>query len=269
MAQLRERTGTKQVELARKITWSPAVLSRVGAGERAISDDELTTLLKAIGTGEAADVAVILHRDWRYLPRPPLDHPDQHLLWRAEQMISELQAAGTIPGTPAAFRTRLDEYVKEIRRLADMLLRREHQIAFIGHIGIGKSTAICRATSLEIAGSQGRTVPVLETGGGGITLCEVHLGPGPGHGIIVEPRTHDDIRSVVEDFVDQLMHPGLPAADEDGSPAVPREIERAIRNMAGLTQKRAKGLDGKTVRSDPAEDLAAQFPRGATSWSRS
>jgi hypothetical protein len=56
------------------------------------------------------------------------------------------------------------------------------------------------------------------------------------------------------------MHPGLSAADEDGSPAVPREIERAIRNMAGLTQKRTKGADGKMVRSDPAKDLAAQFP---------
>jgi transcriptional regulator with XRE-family HTH domain len=260
LAQLRERTGMKQAELARKITWSPALLSRIEAGERAISGEELTTLLEAIGTGDAADLAVILHRNWQCLPRPPLDHPNQHLLWRAEQLTSELQAAGTTPGTPAAFRTRLDEYVKEVRRLADMLLRREHQIAFIGQIGIGKSTAICRATSLEVTGSQGRTVPVLETGGGGITLCEVHLGFGPGHGIIVEPRTHDDIRSDVEDFVDQLVHPGLSAGDEDGSPAVPREIERAIRNMAGLTQKRTKDAEGKTVRSDPAKDLAAQFP---------
>ncbi len=260
LAQLRERAGTKQAELARKVTWSPAVLSRIEAGERAISEEELTMLLEAIGTGDAADLSVILHRSWQYLPIPPLDHPNQHLLWRAEEMTSELQAAGMTPGTPAAFRTRLDEYVKEVRRLADMLLRREHQIAFIGQIGIGKSTAICRATSLEVTGSQGRTVPVLETGGGGITLCEVHLGFGPGHGIIVEPRTHDDIRSDVEDFVDQLVHPGLPAGDEDGSPAVPREIERAIRNMAGLTQKRTKDAEGKTVRSDPAKDLAAQFP---------
>jgi transcriptional regulator with XRE-family HTH domain len=260
LAQLRELTGMKQAELARRITWSPAVLSRVEAGERAISDEELMTLLGAIGTDEAADLAVILHREWQCLPLPPLDHPDQHLLWRAEQMTSELQAAGTVPGTPAAFQTRLDEYIKEIRRLADMLLRREHQIAFVGQIGIGKSTAICRATNLEVTGSQSWAVPVLETGGGGITLCEVHLGVGPGYGIVVEPRTHDDIRSDVEDFVDQLMHPGLPAPDEDGSPAVPREIERAIRNMAGLTQKRTKGADGKTVRSDPAKDLAAQYP---------
>lgn len=260
LAQLRERTGLKQAELARRITWSQAVLSRIEAGDRALSEEELATLLEAIGTEEAADLATILQRDWRYLPTPPLDHPDQHLLWRAEQMTSALHAAGTTPGTPAAFQTRLDEYAKEIRRLADMLLRREHQIAFIGQIGIGKSTAICRATGLEAVGPQGQIRPVLETGAGGITLCEVHLGQGPGYGIIVEPRTQDDIRSDVEDFVDQLVRPGQPATDEDGSPAVPREIDRAIRNMAGLTQKRAKDANGKMVRTDPAKELVAQFP---------
>lgn len=260
LAQLRERSGMRQVELARKITWSQAVLSRIEAGERTISDEELATLLEAIGTDEAADLAVILRRNWRYLPVPPLDHPEQHLLWRAEQMILELQSAGAIPGTPAAFRTRLEEYAKEIRRLAGLLLRREHQIAFIGHIGIGKSTAICRATDLEVAGPQGLTVPVLDTGAGGITLCEVHLGRGPGYGIIVTPRTHDDIRSDVEDFVDQLVHPGLSASDEDGSPAVPQEIDRAIRNMAGLNPKRTKDANGKRVSTDPAKELAEQFP---------
>ena len=118
LAQLRERTGMKQAELARKITWSQAVLSRIEAGERTISDDELTTLLEAIGTEEAADLAMILDRDWQCLPRPPLDHPDQNLLWRAEQTIAALEAAGTVAGTPKAFQTRLDEYVKEILRLA-------------------------------------------------------------------------------------------------------------------------------------------------------
>lgn len=260
LAQLRERTGTTQAELARKITWSQAVLSRIEAGERAISDEELTMLLEAIGTKEAADLAGILGRDWRHLPRPPLDHPDQHLLWTAEQMVAELHAAAAAPGTPAAFQIRLDEYVKEIRRLADLLLRRQHQIAFIGSIGIGKSTAICRAVNLEVTGPQGRPVPVLETGGGGVTLCEVRLGRGPGYGIIAEPRTHDDIRSDVEDFVDQLVRPGSSAADEEGTPAVPREIDRAIRNMAGLTSKRARSADGKTVRTDPAKELAAEFP---------
>lgn len=261
LAQLRERRGMKQAELARKITWSQAVLSRIEAGERTISHDELTTLLEAIGTNEAADLAVILDRDWQYLPRPPLDHPDQHLLWRAEEMVVALEAAGSVPGTPAAFRTRLDEYIKELRRLAGLILRTEHQIAFTGHIGVGKSTAICRATNLETTGPHGRTAPVLEVGGGGVTLCEVHLGHGPGYGIIVEPRSHDDIRADVEDFVDQLVHTQPTTPDDDGTPAVPREIDRAIRNMAELVKKRAtKDADSKIPRTDPAQELAKKFP---------
>lgn len=260
LAQLRERTGLKQAELARRVTWSPAVLSRIEAGERAVSSDELRTLLDAIGTPEAAELATVLERDWRFLPRPALDHPDQNLLWAAEQMTTSLEEASIAPDARPAFQRRLREYIDEISRLASWLLRREHQIAFIGSIGIGKSTAICRATGLEVPGQEGRSTPVLETGGGGVTLCEVHLGLGPGFGVLVEPRTHDDIRSDVEDFVDQLLQTEPAVVDDDGSPAVPREIERAIRNMANLVPKRTKGADGRTTRTDPARGLAAEIP---------
>jgi transcriptional regulator with XRE-family HTH domain len=261
LAQLRERTGVTQAELARRITWSQAVLSRIEAGERLVSDDELTMLLSAIATNEASELAIILSREWRNLPRPPLDHPDQQLLWRAEEAVTRLRVAEASPEAHPAFRTRLDEYVNEIDRLARLLLRRDHHLAFIGSIGIGKSTAICRATDLQVTNAQGRQVAVLETGAGGITLCEVHLGHGPGYGIKIEPRSHDDIRCDVEDFVDQLLHSGgTPAGEDDVITAVPREIDRAIRNMASLTQKKTKGVDGKWIRTDPAKELAAELP---------
>ena len=44
LTQVRERSGIKQAELARKVTWSPAVLSRVESGERYLADDELDQL---------------------------------------------------------------------------------------------------------------------------------------------------------------------------------------------------------------------------------
>lgn len=260
LAQLRERAGLKQADLARKIGWSQAVLSRAEAGERSISDDELKTVLAAIGTEEAAGLATVLNRAWYHLARPALDHPDQDLLWRAEETIGRLYAAAAGPGAADAFRTRLDEYVKDIERLAGLIQRREHQIAFIGSIGIGKSTAICRATDLQVVTAQGRIAPVLETGAGGITLCAVHLGSGPGYGIIVEPRGEDDVRSDVEDFVDQLLHGGAGKGDEEIATSLPSELNRAIRNMSGLTVKRTKGPDGKTVRIDPAKNLAVEFP---------
>ncbi|MBL7256142.1 helix-turn-helix domain-containing protein [Paractinoplanes lichenicola] len=260
LAQLRERVGLKQADLARRVTWSQAVLSRVEAGDRTVSDDELKALLAAIGTDDAAELAAVLARNWRHLPRPPLDHPDQQLLWRAEEMVAGLVTAGSGAEAHPAFRARLDEYVKDVERLAQLLLRREHQIAFIGSIGIGKSTAICRSTGLEVTNAQGRTFSVLETGAGGITLCEVGLGRGPGYGIKVEPRPLDEIRSDVDDFVDQILQGSAPAEEEEITAAVPRELERAIRNMAGLTQKRTKGPDGKSIRTDPAKELAAEFP---------
>ncbi|GAA3457184.1 helix-turn-helix domain-containing protein [Dactylosporangium matsuzakiense] len=260
LAQLRERVGLKQADLARKVTWSQAVLSRVEAGDRAVSDDELKMLLAAIGTDDAAELAAVLERNWRYLPRPPLDHPDQHLLWRAEEIVADLVAAGTGADAHPAFRIRLEEYVKDVERLAQLLLRREHQIAFIGRIGIGKSTVICRATGLEVTDAQGRTVPVLQTGAGGTTLCEVRLSRGPGYGIKVESRPLEEIRSDVDDFVDQILQSSGPGEEDDITAAVPRELERVIRNMAGLTQKRSKGADGKFVRTDPARELAVEFP---------
>ena len=260
LAQLRERTGLTQEDLARKVTWSQAVLSGVEAGEHKVSDDELRLLLAAIDTVEAAELATVLDRSWRYLPRPPLDHADQGLLRRAEEMMAGLDAAGRAPGAHPAFRTRVQEYLHEVRRLAGLLLRRDHQIAFIGSIGIGKSTAICRALGLQVTHARRGTVAVLETGAGGITVCEVHLTHGPGSGIIVEPRTHDDIRADVEDFVEQLLRRGLSSDDGESTAGVPHEIERAIRNMSGLTRKSGKGLDGKTVRTDPAKELATTFP---------
>ena len=123
------------------------------AGEREVSDDELETLLDAIGTTEAAEFADILRRQWEVLPRPALDHPDQELLWQAEEVAASLGALVDKPETRQAFGRRLNEYVDEIRHLAGWLQRRQHQLAFIGSIGVGKSTAICRATGLEVEGA--------------------------------------------------------------------------------------------------------------------
>ena len=76
IALVRERAGMKQAELARRVTWSQAVVSRVEAGDQAISDDKLLALLEAIDTPEAKELAEIVSQRWGVLPVPGLDHPD-------------------------------------------------------------------------------------------------------------------------------------------------------------------------------------------------
>lgn len=264
LTQVRDRAGMKQAELAKRVALSPAVLSRIESGDRSVTIQEVQDILAQIGTTEATQLSTALLRGWRVLQRPPLDHPDQDLLWEAEQVAGELVALHDKPDTPHAFERRLFEYIEELKRITGLLLKRDHQVAFIGSIGVGKSTAICRMTGLEATKEDGTLVPVLEVGGGGITVCEVHLRTGPEYGLIIEPRTDDEIRQDVADLADHVLK-GNAQTEDDGhgaseSQGISKEVARALRNMAGLGIQRLKGPDGKRTNVDPAKTLAEQFP---------
>lgn len=71
IAALRDQAKLKHNELAEKLPWSAAVLSRIENGERSIADDELEIILKGIGTPEALKLKEILARKWLILPEVP------------------------------------------------------------------------------------------------------------------------------------------------------------------------------------------------------
>jgi transcriptional regulator with XRE-family HTH domain len=260
LATLRDLAGLKQNELAKKLTWSPAVLSRVESGERPLSGDELDIILNGIGTPEAMKVREILSRSWQVLPEPPLADPDADLLWEAEKAAQSVHALSERPDVKQFFERRLARYKDELAAAAERVTDKRYRAAFIGTIAVGKSTAICRAEGLELPTGKGMPKAVLETGAGGITICEVHIRRGPGHGLIVEPCSEAEIRRHVADFANFLLNPAqpIPSADdadgESGSPGLSREVERALRNMTGLRRKRAeKRADGSVT---PAVDDA-------------
>jgi transcriptional regulator with XRE-family HTH domain len=256
---IRERSNVKQAELAKKINWSPASLSRVESGDKELSHDELTVLTAGIGTDEASKVQAVLQRNWLIVKRPQLNHPDSELLWLAEEAAQKLDLVRQKADIRLAFERRVTEYINEIIKGSQLLLNREHQVAFIGSIGIGKSTAICRIAELEVfSKGAANPVPVLESGAGGITICEVHLRSGPGYGLIIEPRSEEEIRADVMDFAEFIG--GFSNLDgqieNDEVQGISKEVERAIRNMSKLNTKRDKSADGKITRSDEAKELA-------------
>ena len=147
LTRLRTNAGIKQNELAGRLRFSPAVVSRVESGERAISSDELDAILEAIGTEEALNFRETVGRDWLNLPRPPLGHPEEPVLWEAEQASQSVKELSDNQQIPYPFERRLAESLSEIRAAAEMVLADEYSIAFVGDIGAGKTTALCRITA--------------------------------------------------------------------------------------------------------------------------
>ena len=265
LAHLRSEAGLKQNELAGKAGWSASVLSRIESGERPMSSDELATVIEAIGTTEAMRLHDTLARDWQNLEAPPLGHPNEALLWEAESTLQSIQSLLGRQDIRAPFVRRLKNLRDEIHEAASFVHRTEHNVAFVGNIGVGKSTAICRVTGLMAQNERTNALsPVLDVGGGGVTICEVHIVQGSGYGVVVEPRNEDEIHREVREFAKLLKEPPEICQEDDAATSdsfgTSKEIERAIRNMSDLIKsgKRVRGPDGRGVRitEDPAADLA-------------
>ena len=128
-------------------------------------------MLAAIGGPKATELTEFLAQDWDELPRPPFDHPNRDALWESNLALRKLAELRNDPNLKAVFIRQVDLYEQEIRRIADFLTSTEHQIACIGSIGVGKSTAICKLTGLLKPDKDklDRQI-VLETGAGGIAL---------------------------------------------------------------------------------------------------
>ena len=135
----------------------------------------------------------------------------------------------------------------------------EHfDLVFIGKVGTGKTTAICNLFALTGDFERGRpprakTEPLLTTGAGRSTICEVEIAHGAETAIEVEPLSLEEMRNLLEDFKDSIFARVHPERYERPTDGLGAEVERAIRNIVSLNKA---DRDGKE--SDPALDRARE-----------
>ena len=201
-------------------------------------------------------------RIWEILAPPPDGHPNENLLLDAEIALQDIFNLSEKPDIRQSFARRLEEASDEVKRRAALVSATEQSIAFIGDIGVGKTTAICALTGLEVKRvvrrrktSEIRLEPVLYTGAGGSTICEVHLVQGQAYGITIQPRSLEEIRVEVREFAYSIKPP-TSSEDVQNIVGTSSEMERAIRNMSQLNISRPQNSDGSRGHLDPAKDLA-------------
>lgn len=203
-------------------------------------------------------------RKWYVMIDPGFDHPDVEILWATEMVAQKLVTLSKQPDIRNALKPRLSQYLRTFNIMFDQLKKKEHVVVFIGVIGSGKTTTICKIANLIVKKNKREWVPVLETGAGGTTVCEVVVRKGNGFGLVIEPRSFDEIRSDVLDFAEYIIPRSVDNSkifdnEYKDSQVISREVERVIRNMSGLISRRKKLNDGTIVRSDDAKILASEF----------
>lgn len=168
----------------------------------------------------------------------------------------------------------IDEYLKspvseaasnqlrDNRDAIDAILKKinqtEFSVAFIGKIGAGKTSAICKTSGLQYKDEKGEVVDILKTGAGRTTVCEVRIAFAQKISINIEPLPSDDVMHVIQNFSEFIWNKAKKniADDEEGGNLLSEELTRCIRNMLGLTIERKKADDGKLKSSDRAVELA-------------
>ena len=145
-----------------------------------------------------------------------------------------------------------------IKHLQHAIEKKDFKAAFIGKIGVGKTSAICQLLGLQYTDVEsGEVTDILKTGSGRTTVCEVSIEYAERYSVAIKPMPENEIKLTVSDFSEFIWNKIKRDVreDEEGGSLLSEEMSRCIRNMLGLPIKKER-LDGKPKSTDMAVELA-------------
>jgi transcriptional regulator with XRE-family HTH domain len=257
---LREQSKLSQKDIQKVSGLDQSRISRIEKGEVVPSDSDINAYLGALEAPVAKKYKSYLRTEWRVLGQPAYFHPDLEALTQVERCLKQIDEAAGEEQDRSPVRGQLQMYKAGLTRLGKFLETLDHALAFVGPIGVGKSTAISHAAGLVLPARDVGLMErcALEVAGGRTTLCEVQVKRTQGSrtGLVIEPQTEEELHTLIGDLCAGLMPDLNSPQSEDQRRGVPTEVETALRNMVGLVRKSASGGDKKRV--DPLKDLAGK-----------
>ena len=261
LAEIRDAAGMTQRQVADRMSANQTRVSRIEAGDA--DDADITSFLEALGTPQARSFADLLRIEWQHLSRPSLRHPDLETLVAIERGLARIRAFladGQVPTVLAGQAELLEKRLEEAGRY---LLSLDHDVVYVGEIGVGKTTAACRQTGLVIDAATASDLKgmMLDTGGGRTTLCDVRVETGEHFALTVESVSDEEIYKLVAEVcrgIYQKIGTESLLTSAEFKPA--EEVERALRNMAKLPRP-PRARKGVVAGPDPAAALARQYPK--------
>lgn len=243
---VRDQARMSQTQLAKAMGTVASVLSKLEKLDE-VEAELAQRYLNAVDTPLAREALDHYGRNWRRSTPPSFLHPDREALWLFDIAARDLDVFEAERKDPI-LRGHIDLLREDLRAAETYLDRRDHTVAWIGDIGVGKTTALSHAVGLLVGDGRSGRRPAFPVGPGRTTVCETAIRVGP-YGVLVDPMEEEQVVRLARDLVASL------APDAAGI-AVPAELARLIRAMADM--KVTSRVDGdEVVTIDPIADLLA------------
>jgi transcriptional regulator with XRE-family HTH domain len=255
----REAADLTQKQLADRLGVNQSRVSRIEAGEASSDISIYASALEAIGNPQAHELAEALRVSWQYLRQPSFTHPNLSDLIKIERALSKLFHFKNANNASPEMLGQADLLLRRLQDAGDFLLQLDHQINYVGEIGVGKTTAVCGQSGLLLDPSKTNDLKsmMLDTGGGRTTLCDVLVQKGERYAFVVDPLSDEEVYRLAGELCQSVFEAtGIspnPTSISDYRPS--EEIIRALRNMSGLLRTRR---ERNTPVNDPLADLAAR-----------
>ena len=267
ISEIRKQAGLKQSEVANKLTVDSSRISRIEGGDISITFSEAEEILNAINTEYANTYLKYLKQNWEILEKPSFNHPQREILHIAEHSLQRLNHFLGDKNLSSYLAGEARMHQSSLFDNAQFLQSTRHSIAYIGDIGVGKTTAVCAQTNLMLQKDpkSNKMETVLEVGAGGTTVCEVRIRQGLQYALLVEPVNDTEVYKFASElctgiFESKETQNGTSIADNETiTKGVSKEVDRALRNMAGLVRQRLKTEKGKVKTFDPLKVLAKTY----------
>jgi transcriptional regulator with XRE-family HTH domain len=255
----RARGGVRQQRLVALTGIEASRLSRIETGRLQPTKEEVMAILEAIATDESRALAQTVGQSLHHLQAPTwnnLGADDRTALLLADRAIRKIEGARL----PKSLHGHVENIKQSLLNAAAYLTNPHHPICMVGHIGVGKSTAANSIFNLtegfakprrRAKDGSGPERGLLPTGGGGTTAFEFRLGYAVEPSIRIEPQREDKILSDVRELCTFWI---TEARGEKRERAVPSEMEKVYRNMAGFARTSSGDPIQALIRADTDAD---------------
>lgn len=269
ISEARDTAKLTQKQMAERLGVHQTRISRLEQGGGSDSVGDFIAYLQALDTPEAHRLLQIISIEWKHLPQPSLRHPSLGALIEAEAAMERLDAFRQSETAPKVLAGQADLFYRRLSDFGEFLMRLDHKVIYIGEIGAGKTTAACRQGGLVLDNATAADLRgmLLDTGGGRTTLCDVVVRGGDRFALQVEPVADEEVYRLVAELCRSVVEKREGEAKDlggaDFKPA--EEVERALRNMAGLPRPTRRRVRGNEVAAEGPQDPAGELARSSGS----